>query len=303
MLQRFVVTPNEQVRETPFIQHNIAATRRAFALDGVEERELSGDAHADARRHRAQRRHARATCGCGITSRCSTRSARSRRSAPTTTSSSVDNDRYMINGEYRQIMLSARELNSEQPAEPHLDQRAADVHARLRPDARPGQPGDRRRAAGAVRREPAARDDRRNCRSTEPSIYLRRAVERLRDRRDEHAGVPLSAGRRQRLQPVRRQRRRADRHRCWRKLLFALRFGAYQILLSDDITAGEPGHVPPQHPGARPDDRAVPDLRPATRTWSSPTAGCSGSRTPTRRAPAIRTRRRPAAASTTSATR
>ena len=26
---------------------------------------------------------------------------------------SVDNDRYMINGEYRQIMLSARELNSE----------------------------------------------------------------------------------------------------------------------------------------------------------------------------------------------
>ena len=43
-LQRFVVTPNEQVRETPFIQHNIRATRRAFALDGVEEREVSGDA-------------------------------------------------------------------------------------------------------------------------------------------------------------------------------------------------------------------------------------------------------------------
>jgi hypothetical protein len=30
-----LVTPNEQVRETPFIQHNIAATRRAFALDTV----------------------------------------------------------------------------------------------------------------------------------------------------------------------------------------------------------------------------------------------------------------------------
>ena len=44
MLQRFVVTPNEQARETPFIQHNIDATRRAFALDSVEERELSGDA-------------------------------------------------------------------------------------------------------------------------------------------------------------------------------------------------------------------------------------------------------------------
>ena len=43
-LQRFVVTPNEQVRESPYIQHNIDATRRAFALDRVEARELSGDA-------------------------------------------------------------------------------------------------------------------------------------------------------------------------------------------------------------------------------------------------------------------
>jgi uncharacterized protein len=29
MLQRFVVTPNEQARESPYIQHNIEATRRA----------------------------------------------------------------------------------------------------------------------------------------------------------------------------------------------------------------------------------------------------------------------------------
>ena len=42
--QRLVVTPNEQVKETPYIAHNIAATRKAFALDNVEERELSGDA-------------------------------------------------------------------------------------------------------------------------------------------------------------------------------------------------------------------------------------------------------------------
>ena len=43
MLQRFAVTPNEQVRETPFIEYNIAATREAFALDQVEERELPGE--------------------------------------------------------------------------------------------------------------------------------------------------------------------------------------------------------------------------------------------------------------------
>ena len=43
-VQRFVVAPNEQARETPFIEYNIEATRAAFALDRVEERELTGDA-------------------------------------------------------------------------------------------------------------------------------------------------------------------------------------------------------------------------------------------------------------------
>ena len=74
---------------------------------------------------------------------------------------SVDNDRYMIDGEYRQMMLSARELNSDEPAEPHLDQRAPDLHPRLRPDPRSGQPGDARGTAGAVHQGHAAGLDRR----------------------------------------------------------------------------------------------------------------------------------------------
>ena len=44
LLQRIVVSPNEQVVETPYIQNNIDATRTAFALDGVDERQISGDA-------------------------------------------------------------------------------------------------------------------------------------------------------------------------------------------------------------------------------------------------------------------
>ena len=43
-VQNFVVTPNELKREQPYIVNNIAATRRAYALDAVEEREVSGDA-------------------------------------------------------------------------------------------------------------------------------------------------------------------------------------------------------------------------------------------------------------------
>ena len=55
MVQRFVVAPNEQARETPYMAHNIAATRQAFGLDHVEERELTGDATLSAADIAAQR--------------------------------------------------------------------------------------------------------------------------------------------------------------------------------------------------------------------------------------------------------
>ena len=54
-MQRFVVAPNEQAREAPYILHNIEATRQGFALDRIEERELTGDAEltrADIERNR-----------------------------------------------------------------------------------------------------------------------------------------------------------------------------------------------------------------------------------------------------------
>ena len=44
VVQRLAVSPNEQARETPYMLHNIAATRRAFAIDQVEKRAVSGDA-------------------------------------------------------------------------------------------------------------------------------------------------------------------------------------------------------------------------------------------------------------------
>ena len=56
-IQRFVVTPNEQAAETPYMAHNIAATRRAFNLADVRTRNVRRRRAADAGRHRAQRRH------------------------------------------------------------------------------------------------------------------------------------------------------------------------------------------------------------------------------------------------------
>ena len=71
----------------------------------------------------------------------------------------------------------------------------------------------------------------------EPSLYFGELSNDYVIVRTGDAGVPLPARRRQRLHAVRRAAAACRSGRCWRKLLFALRFGAYQILLSDDIDA------------------------------------------------------------------
>ncbi len=111
IVQRFIVAPNEQVKETPFILHNIEATRAAFALGAVEERQLPGDApltRADIDRNAATLKnvplwdHQPLLDTFGQMQEIRTYYD----------FVSVDNDRYKIGGEYRQVMLSAREVNS-----------------------------------------------------------------------------------------------------------------------------------------------------------------------------------------------
>jgi uncharacterized membrane protein (UPF0182 family) len=110
-IQRFVVAPNEQARETPYMLHNIAATRRAFALDAVEEQELSGDAtldRSDIARNAATLRNVRLWDHQPLLDTF----GQLQEIRPYYDFVSVDNDRYVINGEYRQVMLSGRELES-----------------------------------------------------------------------------------------------------------------------------------------------------------------------------------------------
>ena len=112
IVQRFVVTPNEQVKEQPFLLHNITATRQAFGVDNVIERELSGDAeltkdaiaaHRDTIENVRLWDHQPLLQTFGQLQEIRTYYD----------FNSVDNDRYVIDGRYRQVMLSARELNSE----------------------------------------------------------------------------------------------------------------------------------------------------------------------------------------------
>ena len=112
VMHRFVIAPNEQARETPFIEHNIKATRKAFALDTVEERELSGDTLLT----RANIEANDATLGnvrLWDPEPLLQTFAQIQEIRTYYDFVSVHNDRYKINGQYRQIMLSARELDSQ----------------------------------------------------------------------------------------------------------------------------------------------------------------------------------------------
>jgi uncharacterized protein len=111
-VQRFVVSPNEQMAETPYMAHNIEATRRAFNLAAVQPHELSGDAeltrasidaNGDTIKNVRLWDHKPLLDTFGQIQELRTYYD----------FVSVDNDRYTINGELRQVMLSARELNSE----------------------------------------------------------------------------------------------------------------------------------------------------------------------------------------------
>jgi uncharacterized protein len=110
-VQRLIVTPNEQDKERPFILHNIESTRRAYALDRVEERDVSGAAELTAK---------------DIADNAGTiENVRVWDHTPLLQTFgqiqeirtyydfvNIDNDRYTIDGKYRQVMLSARELNT-----------------------------------------------------------------------------------------------------------------------------------------------------------------------------------------------
>jgi uncharacterized membrane protein (UPF0182 family) len=111
VVQRLVVSPNEQARETPYMQHNVAATRRAFAIDQVEERAVSGDATLS---RQDIVRNAETLTNVRLWDHQPLLDTFGQLQEIRTYYDffSVDNDRYEIDGRYRQIMLSARELNS-----------------------------------------------------------------------------------------------------------------------------------------------------------------------------------------------
>ena len=109
--QRLVVQPNELARETPQILHHIRATRLAWGLDQIAERELGTET--------------RLTPQLVAANRATIDNVRLWDREPLLQTFgqiqsirtyydflAVDDDRYHIGGQLRQVMLSAREMNT-----------------------------------------------------------------------------------------------------------------------------------------------------------------------------------------------
>ncbi len=233
MLQRFAVTPNEQVRETPYIEHNIAATRAAFALDQVEEREVGGDASLtrdDIAANRGTLDNVRLWDHQPLLETF----GQIQEIRTYYDFVSVDNDRYTINGESRQVMLSVRELNpAALPNRTWVNERLVFTHGHGLTLGPVNQVTSEGLPVLFIRDLPPVSTV--DIPITEPSIYYgeltndyvivnTRAQEFHYPKGEDNVytqysgagGVPLNS--------------------LWTKLLFAARFRSYQILLSDDIT-------------------------------------------------------------------
>ena len=115
LVQRFQVQPNELVREGPYIEYNIQFTREAFALNRVEEQPFPAEetpSPQDIAQNDVTINNIRLWDNRPL--KDTYNQIQSLR--PYYDFNDVDVDRYTIDDEYRQVMLSARELSAEKLA-------------------------------------------------------------------------------------------------------------------------------------------------------------------------------------------
>jgi len=233
MVQKFKVVPNEIVLEKPYIEKNIQFTRLAYRLNDIEDREFPIEeslTRQDLRRNDLTVKNIRLWNHAPLLKTYS----QLQEIRTYYKFMDVDNDRYRINGEFRQVMLSPRELSyAALPSRSWINEHIIYTHgygAVLGPVNRVSQEGLPEFFIKDIPPVSSA-----NIKITRPEIYYGETSNEyvfVRTKRPEFdypvgeknvysryegkGGVPLS---------------------FLKKLIFAARFGSVTMLLSDDITA------------------------------------------------------------------
>src|SRR5712671_2177597 len=126
--QKLVVSPNELTRETPYLRKHIEATRNAWGLDKVEGRDLSGEVQLTMANIKA---NAATVDNVRLWERDLLMQTFKQLQEIRTYYDfvSVDDDRYTLDGRYRQVHIAARELNSESlPTRTFINERLTFTH-------------------------------------------------------------------------------------------------------------------------------------------------------------------------------
>ncbi len=235
LLQRFQVTPNELVAERPYIEHNIRMTRQAYGLTAVKEQEFAAEE--------------KLTAAALERNSLTIKNIRLWDHRPLLTSfaqlqeirtyykfADVDVDRYTINGELRQIMLSARELSYQHlPSRVWINEHLTFTHGfglvagpvnRVTPEGLPDLfvkdiPPNVSGGFPKVSRPEIYYGEGSNeyviVRTKSQELDYPSGDQNVYSRYTGRGGVPASS--------------------FLRKVAFAMRFGEIKILLSDDLTS------------------------------------------------------------------
>ena len=234
LLQRFQVTPNELVAERPYIEHNIRMTRQAYGLEAVKVQDFPAEdrlTSAALERNSITIKNIRLwDHGPLLKSFAQLQEIR-----PYYRFADVDVDRYTVNGEYRQIMLSAREMSSQHlPSKGWINEQLTYTHGfglvagpvnRITPEGLPDLwvkdiPPNASGGFPKITRPEIYYGELSNeyvvVRTKSQELDYPSGDQNVYSRYSGRGGIPVDG--------------------LLRKLIFAIRFGQKTFVLSDDLT-------------------------------------------------------------------
>ena len=234
LLQRFQVTPNELVAERPYIEHNIRMTRQAYGLEAVEEQDFPAEdrlTSAALERNSLTIKNIRLwDHGPLLTTFAQLQEIRTYYKF-----ADVDVARYTVNGELRQVVLSAREMSYQHlPSRVWINEHLTFTHGfglvagpvnRITPEGLPELwvkdiPPNASGGFPKITRPEIYYGELSNeyviVRTKSQELDYPSGDQNVYSRYSGRGGVPVDS--------------------FLRKLGFAIRFGEIKILLSDDLT-------------------------------------------------------------------